>query len=130
MPSESLPDRSDSMRRRLDALSPEQRRQFIANGLDDELPDRFSTHCSKCGMHDRIEGAEVCVRCRDKWTCTAIIDDPHPTRRGQKRRCVVTGSEVVVRNGQTYCPRHIPIPEGGLTVGDHTRGLVEELRNG
>ena len=28
------------MRRRLEALSPEQRRQFIANGLDPDLPPR------------------------------------------------------------------------------------------
>lgn len=40
---------------------------------------------------------------RDKWRCTAMVEDR--LRPGRTRRCTVMGSEMVVRGGRTLCPR-------------------------
>jgi len=45
---------------------------------------------------------------RDKWRCTEIVEPRTYKGRvfGQRQRCPVMGSEMVVVDGRAMCPHH------------------------
>lgn len=97
------------------------------------FPSRDATHMSRDGRGSRegaggtgsraverdwrdraaAAGRPDDVRYRDGWRCTAIVQPRRFDKAGktwwfppEARRCGVVGSEMVVVDGRTLCPRH------------------------
>lgn len=64
--------------------------------------------------------SDTAVKNRDGWRCTEIIQPREITNAHgiftiprEPRRCSVMGSEMVVVDGKTYCPKHASDLAGG-----------------